>query len=356
MKGIGCLAKIMVISILLATFGGCDSNSELTTPSVNELLAPIEATGELNSSEVAIIGPPNVARLWQYKIQFMIPEGTSVKKGQPILGFDKSKIQQDLNIKKSELNKTQKRYETEKMAMDAKKEQLKLQLAEMKMNEEKAKRKWQQSASVNDNNESRKLAIDYEIAKVDLRKIEFEIAHYQKESAAKISITQSELERLSSEVKQLENGIKKMTVLAPKDGMVIYKPKYDGEKFVVGDTVYMGHDVLEIPTMNALQVKASIDEVDARRISLGFETQVKFDAIPNRTFAGKVTQLGNVFKPKSREIPNVIFEATIELDEIDEQLMRPGMSAQVSVQVANEDTDYKMAIEPNLSSSKEQLQ
>ena len=65
---------------------------------------PIRASGELAASETSILGPPALRSVWNYTVAFMIPEGTPIKAGMPVLSFDTSELQSRLNDKQGELN------------------------------------------------------------------------------------------------------------------------------------------------------------------------------------------------------------------------------------------------------------
>ena len=55
------------------------------------------------------------------------------------------------------------------------------------------------------------------------------------------------------------------------------------------------------------------------------------DASPERVFGGQIRELGRLFRVKSAEVPKMIFDVTILLDEPDPGLMRPGMAASVEI-------------------------
>jgi hypothetical protein len=54
----------------------------------DDLVLGVEVTGSLRAVNADLLGPPAVPDLWDYKVSFMAPEGASITKGQPVLGFD----------------------------------------------------------------------------------------------------------------------------------------------------------------------------------------------------------------------------------------------------------------------------
>ncbi|MES1211881.1 MAG: hypothetical protein ABUL63_06060, partial [Acidobacteriota bacterium] len=61
-----------------------------------DLVTGVEVAGTLSAVESAALGPPQVEEMWNFKIAFMAPEGTEVRQGQPVLGFDSSELENKL--------------------------------------------------------------------------------------------------------------------------------------------------------------------------------------------------------------------------------------------------------------------
>ena len=49
-----------------------------------------------NEGEDASVGPPQLSGVSDFKISFMAPEGTEVAEGEPVLGFDTTRLHYDL--------------------------------------------------------------------------------------------------------------------------------------------------------------------------------------------------------------------------------------------------------------------
>ena len=321
----------MLLLLLSMLFGCSESETadkdELTQLPQNTILA----SGELVSSDNAIISPPQAKGIWRHKITFMAPEGRIIKKGMPLIGFDSSQIEQTLSEKLNELKTAEKKLETNRLQNDAKSEELKLKLAEVKMNLEKAELKWQQSKGLESKIETKKLALLQQIAVDDVLKYQRTVSKNTEISAAKIASVKSDVIRLQNEVKQYQASIERMMVKSPKSGIVVYKTNRSGEKNSVGDTVWMGHQLIELPSLDAMIIKAEVLEADAGRIAIGQEVDIILDAASDRVYKGRIKNLGSVFRRKSKDQPNIIFDAEISIDNPDPEIMRPGMAARLKI-------------------------
>jgi len=120
-------------------------------------------------------------------------------------------------------------------------------------------------------------------------------------------------------------------VKSPKSGIVVYKTDRRGEKHSVGDTVWMGRQLIELPSLDQMMIKAEILEADAGRIAVGQEVDIVVDAASDRVFKGRIKSLGSVFRRKSKDQPNIIFDAQISINKADPEIMRPGMAVRVKI-------------------------
>jgi HlyD family secretion protein len=127
MKFIAVFFKVFfgISSLLLVA---CQAEKE----SMEQVVVPanVTASAELISLSNATIGPPNISRMWQYKIQKMAAENKQVKKGEVILVFDGQRIKNNLIDRKSQLKAAIKKAESDKLKDDATTQDLILKLAE----------------------------------------------------------------------------------------------------------------------------------------------------------------------------------------------------------------------------------
>lgn len=85
--------------------------------------------------------------------------------------------------------------------------------------------------------------------------------------------------------------------------------------------------VAAIQTGNATTVQVSVSEVDAPQIKVGQEATITFDALPNKTFTGKVLGIDTTGSVSSGV---VTYPAIIQLDESESDVL-PNMSATASI-------------------------
>jgi multidrug resistance efflux pump len=335
------LLPLLLCGLLLS---GC-GQQVVTRVEQGILMQQIEVTGELVSADTVSMMPPAIHRVWQYQVKQLAPEGSDVVKGDVVARLDISELTQRLSVSTANLAATKQDIETSKLRNAKRLEQLRLDLAEAKMNFEKAERKFNLSDETVALIEKEKYQRDAIIAKdrvaLIIRKIELE----SKGAEQRQAMLAGDEQKFASEVAALESGITSMTLKAPRAGIVVYGNDPQGNKIKEGQSVFAGDAVLSIPDLSHMQVNMTIPEVEAQRVKLGQAIKIRLDANPERIFRGKIVELGAVFRNKNQEVPWVVFDAVASIDDPDIELMRPGMTAKIAIDIAKDTPSLLLAAE-----------
>jgi HlyD family secretion protein len=125
-------------------------------------------------------------------------------------------------------------------------------------------------------------------------------------------------------------------IRSPVDGVVISR------SIDVGQTVAASFQTPTLFTiardLTKMQIEVSVDEADISRIKLGQNADFTVDSYPEQSFKGKVVQI------RSAPIINqnvVTYVVVVNVDNSDLRL-KPGMTANVSVEVARKDNVLKL--------------
>jgi HlyD family secretion protein len=122
-----------------------------------------------------------------------------------------------------------------------------------------------------------------------------------------------------------------VTIRSPLSGTVLSKTVEQGVVIQsAAGSVSGGTTLLTIANLDVIQVRTLIDQTDVGRIQAGMPVSVRVEAIRDRTFQGQVEKI----EPQAVVQQNVImFPVVVNLDNR-EGLLRPGMSAEVQVIIA----------------------
>lgn len=125
-----------------------------------------------------------------------------------------------------------------------------------------------------------------------------------------------------------------VAIRAPIDGTIINRTIEVGTIIAsASNNVSGGTTLMTMADLTEMQVRALVDETDLGRIAAGQEVQVSVEAYPERRFNGRVLKI----EPQAIVDQNVtMFPVLVRLNNR-EGLLRPGMNADVQVEIARRD-------------------
>ena len=94
----------------------------------------------------------------------------------------------------------------------------------------------------------------------------------------------------------LENAklnLSKVRIESPITGIITRRNIEEGETVVIGTMNNAGTVLLTIADMSVIEAEVEVDETDIPNVKLGQKAKVTIDAMPGKTFPGKVTEIGN---------------------------------------------------------------
>ncbi len=291
-----------------------------------DLVTGIEVAGTLASSEGGSFGPPQIGDYWDFKISMMAPEGSEVKAGNPIMGFDTTELQKRLDVKSAEAESARKEIEKRRADLRLRREDALLKVAEAEAALRKASLKLEAPPDIIGVKERKQVELDHTLAQQQVDDGKARIADLERAASAEISLLESKLNAASAVVTLTQDAISRMTVLAPRAGTVVYATTWRGEKKKVGDSCWRMERVMEIPDLNRLVAQGDVDEVDAGRVVLGQRVAFHLDARPDEEFHGTIRKAARtVQQATGTKDPLKVLRVEIALDRSDPVKMRPGM-------------------------------
>ena len=102
--------------------------------------------------------------------------------------------------------------------------------------------------------------------------------------------------RIEQERATLESArydLHKVRIESPIDGIVTRRNIEEGETVVIGTMNNAGTVLLTIADMSVIEAEVEVDETDIPTVQLGQTAKITIDAMPGKTFTGKVTEIGN---------------------------------------------------------------
>ncbi len=173
---------------------------------------------------------------------------------------------------------------------------------------------------------------EVESRKAALRVVSEKTAAQAAQAKAAADLADARADEAARTVADVERRIALCTVTARSPGLVVHREIFEkgGEKrrVRVGDAVFAGQPVLDLPDLSEMLVETRVKEGEIHRVEPGQKAEVRLEAFPDETFAATVLRLGALTagdRGEARTFPLVLRLAKAE------PRLRPGMSAQALV-------------------------
>ncbi len=340
-------ASVRALLILLATvaagsLAGCSSdlpaaqassaNSAALRVRRGDLTETFLLSGELEAAEGSVITVPRLPT-WQTSIKWMAAEGTEVKAGENVVELDNSEFAEGLEQKRVDVTQAEHGISQKRSELEASLGEKKYELERRRSDLDKARIDAAVPADLlaKREHEDRRLALERAETEYAKALSTFEAAKIKGDSEIRnLELTAVKVRR---ELAIAEDAIRTLTLTAPRPGIVVMNEHpWEGRKFQVGDNVFSGFPLAQIPNLATLRVVGVLADVDDGKIAAGMPVRLTIDAYPDRSYRGRVKEIAPVAQELGRGSLRRGFRAVIPLETIDLSRMRPGLSVLVEVE------------------------
>jgi multidrug efflux pump subunit AcrA (membrane-fusion protein) len=297
-----------------------------------DFLVTVRCRGELAArSSVLIPAPVNVPEL---RIVWLAPPSSPVNAGDPVIRFDTSSARQQLQEKEAALQEAAASLEhaIAQARITAEEDKRDLAKAQYEVERAKLEASKQEIVSAIQGEESR---IDLALAEQKLRVQEATVGLHTASGNAKIASMKRAHEQAQSEVDITKQRLARMEIRAPSAGVIVYLSNYsqgwaNAKPFKVGDQVWPGAALAEVPDLATLEMEGKIEEIDRGRITAGQDARVRIDALPELTLTAKMDRISPLTQMTFEWPPTSSFRGYAHILKSDPRL-RPGMNGTVDV-------------------------
>jgi HlyD family secretion protein len=331
--------------VVLLLFGGLafafikfrrsEGPADLPTATAHQgdFLVMVRCRGELGARRsIQLAAPLDVPDL---QIVWLAPAGSDVKAGQTVIRFDPSRSQQDLKEKDSASKQAQASLDQAVAQARITAEQDKLDLAKARYEMEKARLEASKQTIVSAI-QGQESEIDFGLTEAKVKVQESANVLHAKADEAKIASQKRLRDAAQLEFRLIQYRLSLMDLKSPLNGVISYLPNttqgwMNAQPFKVGDHVYPGGDIAEVPDLSTLQMESKVDEVDRGRIAASDAVLVHVDAFPEQVIKAKVTSISPLTEESFNEWPPMRSFRAYALIERPDKRMRPGMNAAADI-------------------------
>jgi HlyD family secretion protein len=265
-----------------------------------DLTSFVTASGEIKPKNYINIGANAQGQI----TDLLVKEGAHVRKGQLLARIEDVQPQADVDAQKATVTSAEADSAAAEAALKSADENIKTlqagvdhdraDLDRMEADYKRAEALFNEKLGAKQDFEMKKFTYNAQLAAIKESEARVQQAKVQREQqAAQLASTQRRILQAKAGLVRTEDVLKKHNAYAPIDGMVTNLPMRVGESVVMGIQNAEGSTIMTIADMSVITAEVKVDETDIVNVKLGQIADITIDAIPNKTYKGHVTEIGN---------------------------------------------------------------
>lgn len=251
-----------------------------------DLVSQVTASGEVKPTTYTNVYAEGFGKI----TAIVVHEGDHVKKGETLLLQENIQQSADVQAQAAALDSA----EAGTQSSDASYKAAQADLLQRRADLERARLDWERGQGLFKDGLIPKS--DY-----DARKAAYDSASAaEAASAARVTQLHAEIQRSRAQLDQsravltrTRDVLRKTNYTSPINGIVSYLPVRVGENVVPGIQNATGSFLMTISDMSVVTAEVKVDETDIVNVRTGQDADVTIDAVPNKIFKGKVTEIGS---------------------------------------------------------------
>ena len=237
-----------------------------------DLEAVVSASGKIQPTRQVNVSASTMGRVTRLAVR----EGERVRAGQFLLEIDPRSLEGQLQrgeagvaVARSSLQQARRAVEQAQATLDLARQNLKRQ-----------DELWTEGLTTRESLERAQNDVTVREAELKVREQDIQTREEQiKQEQASLTTTRYNLSQV--------------IISSPMDGIITRRNIEEGENVMIGTMNNAGTVLLTIADMSVIDAEIEVDETDIPTVTLGQVARVTIDAVPDRSFRGRVTEIGN---------------------------------------------------------------
>ena len=265
-----------------------------------DLTSQVTASGEIKPKNYINIGANAMGNI----TELLVKEGDRVRKGQLLAKIENTQPTADVDSQKANMASSEadsaaaeaglKAADDNIATMQSAVVEAQADLARMKQDSDRAEQLFNEKLGAKQDFDSKKSMYEAQKAAVAQAQARLTQARTQREqTAAQLTSSQRRIAVARASLVRSSDVLDKYDSKAPLDGVVTNLSVRAGESVVPGLQNQTGTNIMTIADMSVITAEVKVDETDIVNVKVGQVAEITIDAIPNKTFTGKVTEIGD---------------------------------------------------------------
>jgi HlyD family secretion protein len=247
------------------------------------------------------------------RIAWIADDGSEVAAGAPLVRFDPSEIEKTLADGEADLASARLKADKERSNDRTAITKLERDAAMAERELASARQFQKKDATLFSRHDIVESEIDQGLAVEKQRVARAQEVASKAQEQAGLGLLAVDIRKAEAKIRRARASLQAIAVTAPHAGIFILQHDMSPEPPHVGDTVWPGQALAEIPDLSRMQAEVYVLEADAGGLAAGEAATVQVDADPGTQLPARVARVASVPKPRLRGSPVQYFEVDLKL-------------------------------------------
>jgi multidrug resistance efflux pump len=307
--------------------------TEVVSPSNVALDVYLE--GELRAAKSVAVPAPSVGGA--LRLLSLMPTGTVVTAGDPVMEFDPGEQQYALEQALSELAEAEQEIAKREADVAAQLAQDQVTLLTARFDVRRAELDANIDPELMPANDIKIRQLSLEEAKRRLTQTEQDVTSRETTAKSGLAVLGERRAKAQLGADRARQNLETLTLRAPVDGVVVVRENRDASGGIIfsgmslpewraGDTAFAGRPMFDVFDPGGMEIRATVNEQERTNLSVGQAVEVELKSAAGAARPGKIVTVGGL--GRGTQGPLRLFDVVVALDQADESL-RPGTTVNI---------------------------
>lgn len=340
-------AALLGVGMLVTACGSDEMPVASETVAQGPLTISVRGEGELRSAKPTPLNVPG--KNWaQRQVEWMLPEGSLVKKGDVLARFVSPEGEQQLAQAMIDLQRNALARAAKESGLESAQGRVEVDLSRVAVQLGIAQRYADADLSTVARNQVLDAIEDREYLQVRQGVLQWQRDQSGVRGGAELAVLDAQRATFDMNAKTRKDDLEALELRAPNDGVLLLAANWSGDKPTVGANLRAGFEFGSLPDTSTMEVEIDLPQIEAQGVQAGDAVVLHPLGRPDQRIDSKLSWVASAAKVRNRESPVkfLSMRAPMPADAIERYRLIPGQRFAASVVLL--DAKNAMAV-PNVA-------
>lgn len=326
------IACVPLACVLLAGCGEAQPPAATETIAARNLVLSVHGQGELRSTKATPLMVPG-ADWASRRVDWMLPDGSAVRKGDLIARFTAEEGRQELAQAMLDLQRNALARDAKQGDLATAQGRVAVDLSAVAVQLAIARRYADADLSAIARNQALDAVQDVRYLGSRQDTLQWQRSHSGQRGGAELALLDAQRATFQLSAKARQADLDALELRAPGDGMLMLSANWSGEKPMTGTSLYAGTEYGSLPDTSSMEIQVELPQIEAQGVRPGQVIEMFPAGRPGQAIISKLSWVASAATARSRGNPvkTLAMRAPVPADAVRRFRLVPGQQMQARI-------------------------